>query len=108
MRRPARRRPSPKATSDTDRGSLTALEQVPNVGPSLADDLRDIGITHPRELAGRDPYRLYRTLCDVTGVRHDPCVIDVFISAVRYMEGAPAHPWWHYTPERKRTLADRE
>jgi hypothetical protein len=38
-------------------------------------------------------------------VRHDPCVIDTFLSAVRFMEGAPPQPWWHCTPERKRHLA---
>jgi hypothetical protein len=26
---------------------------------------------------------------------------------VRFMEGAPARPWWHYTPERKRVLDSR-
>ena len=30
--------------------------------------------------------------------------LDVFISAVRFMEGAPARAWWHYTKERKRVL----
>jgi hypothetical protein len=39
-------------------------------------------------------------------MRHDPCVLDTFIAAVRYMEGAPNTPWWHYTPERKRALAE--
>jgi hypothetical protein len=34
-------------------------------------------------------------------------VLDVFISAVRFMEGAPARPWWRYTAERKRALAAR-
>jgi hypothetical protein len=34
-------------------------------------------------------------------------VLDVFLSAVRFMEGAPARPWWHYTAERKRALAAR-
>jgi hypothetical protein len=32
-------------------------------------------------------------------------VLDTFMSAVRFMEGAPALPWWHYTPERKRAFA---
>ena len=41
----------------------------------------------------------------ITGDRHDPCVIDVFIAAVRFMAGEPSKPWWKYTPERKRTLA---
>lgn len=81
------------------------LEDLPNVGAATAGDLRALGITVPRELVGRDPYRMYDRLCAITGVRHDPCVIDVFLSCVRYMEGAHARPWWAYTAERKRTLA---
>lgn len=34
-----------------------------------------------------------------------PNILDVFIAAVRYMEGAPARPWYRYTAERKRALA---
>ncbi len=78
------------------------LEDLPNIGKAMAGDFRLLGIAHPRQLVGRDPYRLYDELCAATGVRHDPCVIDTFISAVRFMEGAPPHPWWHYTAERKR------
>ena len=33
--------------------------------------------------------------------KHDPCVIDIFISAVRYMEGGPPKKWWEFTEERK-------
>lgn len=91
----------PKATSA---GEARALTDLPNVGPATAGDLRMLGIDSPAQLAGRDPYAMYARLCELTGVRHDPCVIDVFISAVRFMEGAPPHPWWHYTPERKRRM----
>ena len=52
----------------------------------------------------RSPYALFDVLCTATGIRHDPCVLHVFIPAVRFMEGATAHKWWHYTDERKRTL----
>ena len=83
------------------------LEDVPNIGPSIAADLREVGIQRPAQLVGRDPYRLYDNLCRVTGTRQDPCVLDTFISAVRYMEGAPARPWWHYTAERKRVTSRR-
>lgn len=85
----------------------TRLEQIPNIGPATAGDLRLIGISRPRDLIGRDPYALYEKLCKKTGQRHDPCVIDVFISAVRFMAGAPKLPWWAYTNERKRTLAGK-
>jgi hypothetical protein len=82
--------------------SAVVLEAIPNIGVSLARDLRRIGIKRPCELIGRNPDTLYQKLCDLTRSRQDPCVLDTFISAVRFMEGAPARPWWHYTPERKK------
>ena len=85
----------------------TALEQIPNIGPAMAADFRLLGLTRPQELRGKDPYALYDELCRRTGVRQDPCVLDVFIAAVRYMEGKPAKPWWAYTAERKRELERR-
>src|SRR5207237_5925839 len=95
-----------KAASRSKR-ELARLEDIPNVGPAIAADFRRLGITSPAELPGRDPYALYDELCRVTGVRHDPCVLDTFIAAVRYAEGAPKRPWWKYTAERKRELAAR-
>ncbi len=82
----------------------TDLEELPNVGRSIAGDLRLIGISKPRQLRGRDPYKLYKRLCRITGKRQDPCVLDTFISVVRFMDGEPARPWWHYTAERKRAI----
>jgi len=99
---PARRRPV-----RGKRAALTRLEEIVNIGPSIAGDLRLIGIARPRDLVGQDPYALYDRLCVARRVRQDPCVLDVFISAVRYMEGAPARPWYRYTAERKRALAAR-
>jgi hypothetical protein len=90
------------------RTSPTRLEDVPNVGPATAGDLRLLGIERATQLAGRDPFKMHEKLCALTGQQHDPCVIDVFMACVRYMEGAPAKPWWAYTSERKRTLANAE
>lgn len=83
------------------------LEDLPNVGPAVAGDLRLLGITKPTQLRGCDPYKLYEKLCRVTGERHDPCMIDTFISIVRFMNGEPAKPWWKFTNERKREMARR-
>ena len=80
------------------------LQDIPNIGPSIAGDLRALGIVEPRQLVGKDPYELYRRSNKLAGVRQDPCLADCFISAVRFMEGAPPKPWWHYTAERKRSL----
>ena len=89
------------------RDEITELEQIPNVGPAIAADLRLIGVACPGDLLGRDPYAMHDELCRVTGSRHDPCVIDVFISAVRFMAGEPAKPWWKYPAERKRVVAGK-
>jgi len=89
---------APKAASADE---CSALEQLPNIGPSLAADLRLIGIERPADLRGRDAFVLYQTLCAATGSRHDPCVLDTFMAAVDFMRGAPPAPWWHYTPQRK-------
>jgi len=79
----------------------TRLEDIPNVGRSIAADLRAIGVKEPADLKGRDPVALYEQSCLVAGVRQDPCLLDVYISAVRFMEGGPALPWWAFTAERK-------
>jgi len=41
------------------------------------------------QLIGKDSYQMYNEVSDSTHQKHDRCVIDVFISAVRYMEGGP-------------------
>ena len=91
----------PKSVS---RIEFTKLEELPNVGSAVAGDLRLLGISHPKDLIGRDRYRTYDDLCRVTGQRHDPCMLDTFIAAVRFMGGEPAKPWCAYTAERKRRL----
>jgi len=88
-------------------GDLMRLEDIPNVGPSVAADLRQLGISSPDELRGSDPYALYDALGRISGRQHDPCVLDTFIAAVRFMEGDAKKPWWKYTAERKRALASR-
>ena len=84
------------------RAELADLDELPNVGPAVARYLRRVGIRRPQDLLGRDPYQLFDQLCRVTGKRHDPCLLDTFIAAVRFMGGEPAEPWWAYTAERKR------
>ena len=92
---------------DTPRNKVAKFEDIPNVGPATAGDFRLLGIMTPADLRGRDPYALYDRLCKLTKARQDPCVIDVFLAAMRFMEGQPAKPWWAYTAERKRELARR-
>ncbi|QSX30442.1 helix-hairpin-helix domain-containing protein [Shewanella cyperi] len=87
--------------SKVDRNKLQTLTDLPNVGEATAADLRLLGIDKPEQLCGKDPFTLYIELCDLTGVRHDPCVLDVFMSLTSFMDGGPALPWWDFTAERK-------
>jgi Pathogenicity locus len=88
------------------RENVAALTDLPNIGQASAADLRLLGIDEPSKLKGRDPYEMYETLCRKTKLRHDPCVIDVFISVTRFMNGEPPRAWWAFTEERKRVLSD--
>jgi DNA transformation protein len=88
--------------------ALTRLEDIPNVGKAIAADLRLVGIDAPADLGGKDPYVLYDRVNLAIGQRQDPCLLDTFIAAVRYVEGGPKLPWWAFTAERKREMAARE
>lgn len=90
-----------QSTKAQHRDECQELEQIPNIGPAVAADLRLLGIKKPRELRGRDAFVLYQQLCAVTEQRHDPCVLDTFMAAVDFMGGAAPSPWWHYTAQRK-------
>ncbi len=80
----------------------SSLESIPNIGTSMAGDLRQMGLNRPADLIGKDPYVMYLALCDLTGARQDPCVLDTFIAATCFMAGDPPRPWWYYTARRKR------
>ena len=100
---PAPQRP-PKAPPPRKAGTAAecqVLEQLPNIGPSIAADLRLIGVQQPQELAHKDALQLYQALCRASGKRQDPCVLDTFMAATDFMRGAAARPWWHYTAQRK-------
>jgi predicted flap endonuclease-1-like 5' DNA nuclease len=56
----------------TNRADITDLEDIPNVGPSIARSLRQIGIQSPKDIAGKDPYTMYDDLCHATGADKTP------------------------------------
>lgn len=90
-----------------DRTRLHKLTDLPNVGKASAHDLELLGIRVPAQLVGRDPYALYDELCEKTHAVHDPCVMDLFLSITRFMQGDDPKPWWAYTEERKREMESR-
>ena len=84
-----------------DKETVSRLDELPNIGKAMAKDLQLIGINHPKELTGKEAWVLYDTLCTVSGTRHDPCVIDVSMLVIHFMEGGTRLPWWSFTEKRK-------
>ena len=91
-----------------DRETVSRLDELPNIGKAISDKLQLIGIDHPKKLIGKEPFELYEQLCGISGKRYDPCVIDVFMSVVQFMEGGDPLPWWSFTNERKRHIAQEQ
>lgn len=90
------------------RGNVRKLTDLPNIGKAGAADLALLGINKPGDLKGQDPFEMYERLCILTGSKHDPCVIDVFISVICFINGDEPKAWWHYTAERKRRQAAKQ
>jgi hypothetical protein len=86
------------------RNQIKHFQDIPNVGKAIENDFSLLGIKKPVDLVSKDPYQMYSDLCSLTHKHHDPCVIDVFISAVNYMKGGPPKKWWKFTKERKLKL----
>ena len=74
------------------------LQALPGVGPSIAGDLRSLGVRSVRDLGRRDPEKLYRALCELTGEHQDPCVLYTFRCAVYAARTKGPDPallkWW--------------
>lgn len=87
-----------------NRETVSRLEDLPNIGKASAGDLHLIGIDHPKDLVGEEPFEMYERLCTTTGQTHDPCMIDVFMSVVHFMEGGEPLPWWSFTELRKKKI----
>lgn len=64
--------------------ALEALQELPGVGPSIADDLYRLGFRTPKDLQGQDPEAIYRSLMALDNCHVDRCVLYVFRCAVNY------------------------
>jgi hypothetical protein len=89
------------------RTEIQNFQDIPNVGKATEKDFLILGLKQPLDLVDKDPYQMYQALCNITQQTHDPCVIDVFISAVEYMKGGKTRKWWEFTQQRKEKLADK-
>jgi nucleotidyltransferase/DNA polymerase involved in DNA repair len=84
--------------------SVDELQTIPGVGPSIAADLRRIGITRVAQLRSADPQRLYERSNAKAGVVQDRCLLYVFRCAT-YYASRPVHEpeklkWWNWKDRR--------
>ncbi len=77
---------------------------MPNIGTSIAADLRRIGILEPSQLAEREPLAVFRDLAGAMGPRHDPCVLYTLLSAQHFLRCGETLPWWAFATEGKGLL----
>lgn len=77
------------------------LQEIPGIGPSIARDLRALGIQKVPDLRGRDPERLYRESNRLRGVVQDRCLLYAFRCAVYYASERKPRPrllkWWNWS-----------
>jgi hypothetical protein len=82
------------------------LEDIPNIGKSIASDLRSLGILTPQQLATREPLETYLALSGPMGQRHDPCVLYTLMAAQHFLQSGEAISWWKFTEQGKKILSE--
>jgi len=78
--------------------ALVQLQDIPGVGPKLAQVLFDLGYSSVPELVGENPEDMYNKLMEQVGKHVDRCVLYVFRCAVYYASNSHHEPeklkWW--------------
>jgi predicted RecB family nuclease len=87
------------------RATKDPLQIIPGIGPSIAVDLRDLGVEQVSDLRDHDPQEMFDALCAMRGEKIDRCVLYVFRCAVYFATKRRHDPellkWWNWTDERR-------
>jgi hypothetical protein len=90
-----------------DKSTSKQLQVIPGVGPSIAQDLMDLGYSSVYNLKKADPAAMYRNLCALRGEHIDRCVLYVFRCAVYFANfkepDAELLKWWNWKDKRLKT-----
>ncbi|NGX30659.1 MAG: hypothetical protein K940chlam8_00008 [Chlamydiae bacterium] len=74
--------------------------QIPTIGPSLAQDLIDLGFIDIHQLKGKDPQKLYDQFCKLKKQKVDRCVLYAFRLVVYFASHKKKDPkklkWWAF------------
>src|SRR5215472_14738483 len=108
-RRKPMRQPVPPQTSTA---LLKDLQHIPGVGPSLAQDLWDLGYHSVASLANQDAEELYTALEELRGQPMDRCVLYAFRCAVYFASTDEHDPalikWWNWKTRQTRCWQEHE
>ncbi|MFL6447673.1 MAG: helix-hairpin-helix domain-containing protein [Bryobacteraceae bacterium] len=81
------------------------LRDLAGVGAAIEHDLHMLNVQTVSELAACDGDDLYSHLCEITGTRQDPCVLDTLRCAVAQARDArlprEQRNWWWWSRQRK-------
>ena len=81
------------------------LQDLVSIGPAMLRDFDRLGIHSVGQLARKNPERMYRDLCRLTGKHQDICCLDVFTAAVAQAKNpelpAEQRQWWYWSRKRK-------
>lgn len=95
----------------TNSASLKALQVIPGVGKSIAQDLIDIGVREVSHLKNGNPDKLYEKMCQQQGVKLDRCMLYVMRCAVYYASNKEHKPgllnWWNWSDENMKFHKER-
>jgi len=87
------------------------LKHLRGIGKAMLDDFQLLGISSVAQLKAREAQELYDRMCELTGTRQDPCVLDTFRCAIEQARN-PNLPeeqkdWWYWSRVRKSAAAPR-
>lgn len=81
------------------------LRDLESVGPRTLEDFEALGVASVEQLRKEDPHDLFERLCEMKGLRVDPCCLDVFTCAVAQANNPRLSPerrkWWFWSRVRK-------
>ena len=90
--------------------AISDLQRIPGVGPSIAQDLHDLGMERVEDLRDADPQHLYEQLCALRGGSMDRCVLYVFRCAVYFAANDEHDPellkWWSWKDTKRRERSE--
>ena len=76
------------------------FQQIPGVGPNIAQDFVDLGFSRISDLKNQNPELMYENLCKTRQQYIDRCVLYVFREAVYYTSHEKHDPellkWWNW------------